>query len=116
MTRRTDQVGSLIQKELGELMLGIELPAMTTISRVEVSPDLKHAKVWVTIFSDDQGMDDQVMEALSANLYEMQGEINKKLVMHHAPRIAFAVDNSQRYASHINELLKKTHEDGNESE
>jgi ribosome-binding factor A len=111
MSKRTEKVAALIQKELGEYLLGIELPAMTTISRVEVTADLKHAKIWITVFSEDLGMEQQVLKTLQSNIYDMQGELNRTLVMHHAPRIAFAVDNSLHYASRINELIKRTHED-----
>jgi ribosome-binding factor A len=108
MTRRTEQVASLIQQELGILMLNLDLPAMTTISRVEVSQDLKHAKVWVSIFSDDKAVEEGALETLKNNLYDLQGELNRKFTMHHTPRIAFAIDNSLHYATRINELLRKT--------
>jgi ribosome-binding factor A len=116
MTRRTEQVASLIQKELGEQMLALDLPAMTTISRVEVTQDLKHAKVWITVFSEDKAVEERALETLKSNLYDLQGELNRKFTMHHTPRIVFAIDNSLHYASHINELLRKTHdEDDHES-
>ncbi len=111
MTRRTEQVSSLIQKELGEQMLALELPTMTTISKVIVSADLKHAKVWISVFSNDEDTEKQVLEILSKNIYDLQGELNRKFTMHHTPRIAFAVDHSQKHASRINELLKKTHDE-----
>jgi ribosome-binding factor A len=111
MTRRTEQVASLIQQELGILMLELDLPAMTTISRVEVTQDLKHAKVWITIFSEDKAVEDAALDTLKKNLYDLQGELNRKFTMHHTPRIVFAIDNSQHYASRINELIRKTHED-----
>lgn len=111
MTRRTEQVGSLLQKELGELMLGLELPAMTTISRVVVTEDLKHAKVWITVFSENASLEKEVLSQLDKQVFELQGEINRRLKMHHAPRISFGLDNSEHYASRINELLKRTHED-----
>lgn len=105
-----------MQKELGELMLGLELPAMTTISRVEVTEDLKHAKVWISIFSNTPEAQKEVLATLTENLYEMQGVLNRKLTMHHTPRIAFAIDTSAQYASRINELLKKTHDDEDEQQ
>jgi ribosome-binding factor A len=111
MTRRTEQVASLIQKELGELMLGLELPSMTTISRVDVTADLKHAKVWISVFSDSDSAQKEVLETLVKNLYEMQGELNRKFTMHHTPRIAFAIDHSLQHASRINELLRRTQDD-----
>jgi ribosome-binding factor A len=114
MSRRADQVASLMQKELGELMMVLELPAMTTISRVDVTDDLKHAKVWITVFSEDPGVEKAVLEALKGQLYDLQGELNRKFTMHHTPRIAFAVDSSLHYASRINELLRRTHEEEDE--
>lgn len=111
MSRRTDQVASVIQKVLGEEMLLLDLPAMTTISRVEVAADMKHAKVWITVFSEDPGIEKAALQTLQNNVYDLQGALNKNFTMHHTPRIAFAVDNSLHYASRINELLKKTNED-----
>jgi ribosome-binding factor A len=107
MSKRTEQVAALMQQELGELFLGLELPAMTTISRVEVTQDLKHAKVWITVFTEDERIEHEVLESLKSNLYEMQGELNRKFTMHHTPRISFAVDNSLHYASRINDLLRR---------
>ncbi|MBX4188211.1 MAG: 30S ribosome-binding factor RbfA [Candidatus Doudnabacteria bacterium] len=108
MTRRTEQVTSLIQQELGRLMLELELPAMTTISRVDVTQDLKHAKIWITVFSEDKVIEESVLEELGKHMYELQGQLNRSFTMHHTPRIAFAIDNSQHYASRINELLRRT--------
>lgn len=110
MTRRTEQVASLIQKELGELMAALEMPAMTTISKVEVSPDLKHARVWITVFTQDKKMEGSVLDFLHKHLFELQGELNRTFTMRNVPRVAFRIDASQQYASHINELLKKANE------
>lgn len=111
MSRRTEKVASLIQQDLGELMSALELPALTTISKVEVTDDLKHANIWITIFDKNREMESSVMETLSANLYEMQGELNKRFSMKFVPRIHFKVDQAEHYASHINELLKRVSEE-----
>lgn len=111
MSRRTDQVASAIQTELGNLMLGFEMPAMTTISKVEVTPDLKHAKVWITVFTQERSMEKKVLDFLRDHLYDMQGELNRTFSMAYVPRVSFKIDNSQVYASHINELLKKAQEE-----
>ena len=44
--------GATLREQLGLQMHKIELPHLTTISKVEIAPDLKHAKVWITIFSE----------------------------------------------------------------
>lgn len=108
MSVRTDKVASLVQKELGRLMNELELPFLTTISKVEVSPDLKHAKVWITVFTEKEEDEIAVLKVLKSNLFDLQQSINKGFKMKNIPRIAFALDHSQQYTSHINRLLKET--------
>lgn len=110
MSRRTEQVASTLQTELGSLMNRIELPFLTTISKIEVTPDLKHAKVWITIFSDQEQDEKIVTQLLKENLRDLQTRVNTSFAMKNVPRIHFAVDHSQQYASHINKLLKETEE------
>lgn len=107
MSRRTEKVEALVQKTLGELLERLEMPSLTTISKVEVSPDLKHAKVWITIL-EGESKEQQVLDFLEEEMYDLQGELNRKFTMRNVPRISFFVDHSEEYASHINELLRKT--------
>jgi ribosome-binding factor A len=111
MSRRTEQVASLVQIELGRMMAKLELPAMTTISKIEVTPDLKWAKVGITILNASAETEARVLETLRANIYDMQGNLNRALEMKIVPRITFFVDKGEEYASRINELLRKAKED-----
>lgn len=97
---------SLVQKRLGELLERLEMPSLTTISKVEVSPDLKHAKVWITIL-EGESKEQEVLDFLQGELYSLQGELNREFTMRNVPRISFFVDHSEEYASHINDLLRK---------
>ena len=110
MTLRTEKVASTIQQHLGSLMNELELPFLTTISKIEVTPDLKWAKVWITVLSDREEHEKQVLQILSEHLFDLQGQINRVMKMKVVPRIKFAIDHSQQYASHINKLLKETEE------
>lgn len=116
MSRRTDQVASLVQNQLGQMMAKLELPAMTTISKIEVTPDLKWAKVGLTILNASAEVEKQVLDTLKNNIYEMQGELNRTLEMKIVPRITFFIDKGEEYASRINELLRKVKEDGTDDE
>jgi len=107
MTRRPQKMAASMQRELGLLLARIDLPVLTTISKVEVSPDLKNSKVWITIFSNSKQDEQEVLEILKDNLYELQGEINRYFKSRNVPRIVFEIDNSLRYASRINSLLKE---------
>jgi ribosome-binding factor A len=106
MNRRVEKVQALLQKEVGEYLKRQELTALTTISKVEATPDLKHAKVWVTIFGDNR-VQETVFGELNNCLKEMQRELNRKLKMRFVPRISFTVDHAEEYSSHIEDLLRK---------
>jgi ribosome-binding factor A len=109
MSRRTEKVASLLQQEIGEFILQLELPALTTISKVEVTPDLKWCKTWITIMGDESEQE-EVLQKLKENLYDLQGELHGKLTMKFVPRIKFVIDHGEEYAAKINELLRKTHD------
>lgn len=109
MSRRTEKVASLVQQEVGNYLLQMELPALTTISKVEVTPDLKWGKVWITVMGDEQKQK-AVLENLKENIYDIQGALNRTLEMKIIPRVKFAIDHGQEYASHINELLREAKE------
>jgi ribosome-binding factor A len=111
MSRRTEQVASLVQRHLGSAMQELELPFLVTISKVEVTPDLKHAKVWITVLPSGEENEAQVLDILASNRYELQGRLLKELVMKNVPRAHFEIDHSQEYAAHINEILKKNDEE-----
>lgn len=87
----------------------LELPALTTISKVEVTPDLKLGKIGITVL--DNKDEKRILEILQEHIYEMQGELIRKLKMRIVPRISFVIDKSEEYASHINKLLRETKED-----
>ncbi|OGE73988.1 MAG: ribosome-binding factor A [Candidatus Doudnabacteria bacterium RIFCSPLOWO2_02_FULL_42_9] len=109
MSRRTEKVASLIQHEVGEFIIKLELPALTTISKVEITPDLKWGKLWVTVMGDDKEQK-EVLSILGENLPELQRSLNQKLEMKFVPRIKFVLDHGEEYAAKINELLRKAHE------
>ena len=59
----------------------------------------------------DKKLQDEVMEILGENLYDLQGQLNRKLTMKFVPKVKFVIDYGEEYASHINELLRKTYEE-----
>ncbi|MBX4186766.1 MAG: ribosome-binding factor A [Candidatus Doudnabacteria bacterium] len=110
MSRRTEKVASLLQQETGAYLMKMELPALTTISKVEVTPDLKWGKIWITVMGDEK-QQKAVLNCLHEELFELQGELNRTLEMKIVPRVKFVIDHGEEYASKINELLRKANED-----
>ena len=110
MSRRTEKVAALIHKGAGEYLSLLELSGLTTISKVEVTPDLKWGKVWVTIMGS-VAVQRQTLGEIVEQLPEFQHGLIRKLKMKIVPRVSFVLDHGEEYAAHINELLKKTHDD-----
>lgn len=107
-TNRIAKVNSLIQHELGPVLLEYLdwQNGIVTISKVETSKDMKWAKVWISILNGD---DDKILDFLSKNIYDVQGELNKHFHTKIIPRISFKLDTSPRYVEHIDELIRKVH-------
>lgn len=112
-TNRIDKLNSLIQQVVGDSIRShLEgQNGLTTVSKVEVSGDARWAKVWVSIVGGD---DDAMLATLKKNIYDIQGDLNRHLAMKMVPRIQFFLDTSPRYAQHIDELIKKIHEEDEE--
>jgi len=110
MSRRTEKVSALLHQEIGNYLLLLEFPALTTISKVEVTPDLKWCKVWITVMGDKDSHE-EVLKILFENKRELQDLLIEKLTMKFVPRVKFVIDHGEEYAAHINELIRKTHDE-----
>ncbi|OGE96250.1 MAG: hypothetical protein A3B10_02980 [Candidatus Doudnabacteria bacterium RIFCSPLOWO2_01_FULL_44_21] len=99
-----------MHKVIGEYLLRLELPFLTTISKVEVTSDLKWCKVWVTIMGPPAAQQ-ETLKRISADLFDLQEELLHQLRMKIIPKVSFVLDHAEEYASHINELIRKTHEE-----
>ncbi len=114
MSERIAKVNSLIQEELGKIIVKEELfppDMMLTIISVETSVDLKHAKVKVdTVPPQKIGF---ALKTLESNIYDLQQALNKKLVMRYVPKIRFIQDEGQGKIERIEEVLKQAKKQDN---
>lgn len=112
MSHRPEQVASLIQNYIGELMRrDLELPAgvIVSVSKVNIGPDLKFAKIMVSIMPEDKR--DEVLRYLNQNRTTLQKELASRLTMKFSPKIGFALDATASHVSHIESLLDKIDEE-----
>lgn len=103
---RVDRVNELLRHELaGLLTREIELPedTLVTITNVQVSPDLGHAKVWVSVLPFDRTAD--ALAVITKSAGSLQQLINRKLRIKPVPKIRFLADEREHQASRIERLL-----------
>lgn len=105
---RTDRVGALLQSALSEVLLrGVKDPriGMVTITEVKLSPDLKHATVYVSTLGDDAARARTLAGLASARPY-LQSQAGRKLGLRFTPELRFEIDPSIGVAARLDELLR----------
>jgi len=112
MSRRTDRVNQLLREELSNLILrDLKDPrvdhGLVSITEVRVSPDLRHATVYVSHLGESKDRED-VLRGLSAASHHLHTELMHRLNMRAVPELLFRFDPSiergARLASLINDV------------
>ena len=108
--RRPDRVAEAIREEVaGFLADGVKDPrvrGLVTVTGVDITRDLRHAKIFVSIMGSDAERD-ETLEGLSAVAAHLRGRVGRALRLRVAPEIAFRSDPSIAHAARIETLLEE---------
>ena len=111
MTRRTERVGELLRKELSWVlanqMADPRLPILVSITRVEISNDLRRAKAFVSVMGTE---DDQrsTMQMLQSAARFIQRELKPKLTLRYVPTLTFQLDRSMEEGARMLSIMDGT--------
>ncbi len=106
MLKTTEQINAYLQKTLAEIIQKwVDIPDETlfTITRVQTSPDHKHAKIFFTVFPEIR--ENTVFDILKKNIYSLQKQINQNFASKKAPQIFFTPDLHVKTAYAIDTIL-----------
>ncbi|MBK5110651.1 MAG: 30S ribosome-binding factor RbfA [Thermoleophilia bacterium] len=111
--RRVNQVlrevvGEAIASELSDPRLD-----MVAVTSVDTSPDLRSARVYVTVLGDDQAKAD-ALDALKSAHSLLQSRINGETHMKRTPTLSFEYDESIETGMRISALLEAESGEGPE--
>ena len=102
--RRSDRVEVSVQRAVSEIIareLPEELPVLVTVTAVRMSPDLRHANVFVACFSGD----DELVEVSFSKLLSMRGFIRSMLPnyapMKYVPNLHFERDDQVAFGTRV---------------
>jgi ribosome-binding factor A len=113
-TKRTRQLADVIQRDLADIIRReVRDPGLgfLTISGVEVSTDLKIARVHVSVFgSDDEQL--KTIEILESSRRVIRGVLASRLHTRHTPDLEFRLDRTAERAGRIEELLREVLPEG----
>ena len=107
--RRPERLGEQIREEVSQIILG-ELSdprvGFVTVTDVEVSSDLRNARVFVSILGSDEEVA-RSLGALKAASGFIRWHLGRSLNLRHLPELHFAHDKTARTATRIEEILKE---------
>lgn len=95
-TRRQKRLGELLKEELGILLLReVRDPRLTgvTVTSVEISPDLGHARVYISLIGDQTARSD-ALAALDHASGFLRRQIADRLALRRVPTFSFRFDES----------------------
>ncbi len=97
MSRRTERVNELLRKELSSLVANQindpRLPALVSITRVDVSVDLHHANVYVSIMGSNE-QKRSGMKTLKDAAGFLHHALKPRLALRYIPDLSFQLDES----------------------
>lgn len=106
---RAARVGEQLKKELSRLLqqeLKDPRIGFVTVTSVEMSRDLEHAKVFVSVMGDEE-QKKQTLEGLEKAKGFLRTEAGRRLGIRRTPEIVFKIDESIEHGQHISKLLEE---------
>lgn len=111
-TRRPDRVAEAIREEVATFLAeGVKDPrvvGLVTVTGVDVTRDLRHAKVYVSILGSDTERA-ATLDGLASVASHLRSRIGRALRLRSAPEIVFRLDESIARAARIETLLAQIH-------
>jgi ribosome-binding factor A len=94
------ELSSLISREIKDPRIN----PMTSVVHAEVSPDLKTAKIYISVLGDEESKKSTLAGLRRAASF-MRGQLAKTLNLRNTPELTFVIDNSIEYGVHMSKLI-----------
>lgn len=110
---KNTRINMEVQKELS-ILINREIKdprinPMTSIVAVEVAPDLKHAKVYISVLGDEESRQATYEGLRSASAY-MRGQLAKRINLRNTPALTFVMDQSIEYGVNMSKKINDVKE------
>lgn len=109
MTRRIKKINSLLREEIATVIQqdvqNPSISALTTVISVDTSKDLRQAKVYISIFGNDEEKQ-KTIDALQSAAGYIAVQVAKQVVLRYFPKLYFKLDQSIDQHMHIDSILQ----------
>ena len=108
-SNRIGRINEEIQRELSDLLRELKDPrvhrTMLSITRVETTPDLRYAKIYVSLL--DKEYTKETLAGLKSSAGYLRRELGRSLQLRYTPELQWQPDDSITQGAHILELMSK---------
>jgi len=114
---KNTRVNSEVMRELSTIIHGDikdpRISSMTSVVSVEVAPDLKTCKAYISVLGDEQTKQN-TFEGLNSAVGYIRKELARRINLRNTPEIKFVMDQSIEYGVRMSKLIDEVNGQGNE--
>ncbi len=112
---RTSRLNGEYQKEISEIIRRLkdktpDLKGIVSVTEMDVAPDLKTAKVYISIYAKSEEEKLRSFAVIQANAGHIRHELSKVMRMRTVPALTFLWDGSMTYGAKMDELFRQIRE------
>ena len=105
---KSTRINGEVQRVLAEIIRGDikdpRISPLTSVVSVEVAPDLKTCKVWISVLGDDKAREETYKGLKSAEGY-IKNQLAKTINLRNTPEITFIMDQSIEYGVNMSKRI-----------
>jgi ribosome-binding factor A len=112
MTQRTERVDELLRQEITEILareVADPRIGFVTVTDVETAPDLRHARVWVSVIGG-QAEKNETLAALARAMGFVRRQLGTRLRLKRIPELQFRLDDTAERGTRVLQLLHELEE------
>ncbi len=107
--KRTEKLNSEFRKLIYEIVKNeLNIPSVTemfSITEVDVAPDVKSAKVYVSVYSTNDEKKKATFNGIKENASKIRRELSNKMRIKYVPELRFLEDGALEYGNKIDKIL-----------
>ena len=107
---KNTRINGEVQRVLAEIIRGEikdpRIAPMTSVVAVEVAPDLKTCKAWISVLGDEKAQEDTLAGLRSAEGF-IRGRLAKTINLRNTPQITFIMDQSIAYGVNMSKRIEE---------
>ncbi len=107
---KNTRINGEVQRALAEMIRGEikdpRIAPMTSVVAVEVAPDLKTCKAWISVLGDEKAQADTLAGLESAEGY-IRGQLARTINLRNTPQIQFIMDQSIAYGVNMSKRIEE---------